>query len=140
MNNNAYFCPGWDAVNATDILIFDTMADARAFTAQRDRAIHMGEAMETPADVVNYIARLIQLETRWGFHRLTPTQRGLLPVAATRTIPPPTMVQRTLARAYNAAVGNGVGNHNNMYFGASDLPPTEPALYAMMLLQFALSR
>ena len=54
----AYYCPGWDAVTATDILMFDSLADANAFTTQRDHVIALGEAARTPADAANYIDRL----------------------------------------------------------------------------------
>ena len=129
----AYYCPGWDSVAATDILMFTSMAEAIAFNAQRNQVIALGEAANTRADAVNYINQLSQLESVWGFHRLTPTQREIITNPTTTTIPPPTMEQRTIARAYNDAVGNRAGRNNDIRLTATGLPANEPALYAMML-------
>ena len=132
----AYFCPGWDVVTATDILSFDTLENADAFILQRDQLITLGETARTSADVANYFTGLSQLEEAWGFHRLTPTQRAVIRNPTTTTIPTPTMAQRTIARAYTDALGNGRGRNNNNIFTSRHLPATEPALYTMMRAMF----
>ena len=127
-----YFVPGWDHLQASNILMFETAAEAHECIEQRDRTIHMGEAMETATDIHTYRSRVMQMATDWTRHRLTPTQQSILP--GTTTFPTPTMEQRTIARAYNDMLGTGRGRNNNTFIPAAALPPNEQGVYTTATL------
>ena len=75
MNNKAYLIPGWADLKPNDVLTFDSINEAVAFTAERNYVNNLGTAIESPADANNYLNHLHRLLFFWGFHRLTPEQR-----------------------------------------------------------------
>ena len=136
-----YYLPGWKTVNAHDVLVFRDRQECNAFLARRNQGIALCDNVRNPIDAVTMLNYISGTGLLWGFHRLTRIERGtvtdqarvngIIPAYPT-TLPNPSVIQTTMANAYNAAMAAlPVTNrpHIQLDIFLDTPPPTQRELY-----------